>query len=387
MKSNNISLICKENCCGCSGCKAICPKHAISMEEDDEGFLYPKVNDNCINCGLCLKLCNNKYNFAHNNFEIKAYAAKNNNKQEILKSSSGGISKSFCNYFLKNNGVVYGVVYNENNEVIVEREDNINGIEKLYGSKYVWANPKDSFEEVFNDLKNNKLVLFISTSCFVAGLKSFLTLKKCNMDKLYTIDLICHGTPSPRLFKDYIKYLKDKYNFKGFNFRTKKKPWGFGSKNFGCTIYQKNGKEVTDNIDSRIYLKLFFSNYALRPHCHKCEYTSIEKPSDITIADYWGIIEQHPDFYDDKGVSAVIIHSKKGDELFKHLQDVSYIESSIEKIRKKQPNLEKPSPIMEDRDKFWNLYYKKGFKSVCRKYADLNIKTIIKKNIKRILSK
>ena len=388
MIHNNISVIKKGECCGCSGCSAICPKKAITMEKDSEGFLYPKVNDNsCIDCSLCLKVCKNKNSVTSSDEFIKVYAAKNKNLDVLKKSSSGGISRALCEYFIKNKGVVYGVIYNDENEVIVHREETIKETEKLYGSKYVWANPCDTFSEVYSDLKNNKMVLYIATSCFIAGLKSFLSVKKCNTDNLYTVDLICHGTPSPKLFKDYIDYLKEKYDFDHFEFRTKNKPWGYGSKNFGCTIYTKKGRLLVDTIDSRLYLKLFFSNYALRPHCHNCEYASINKPADITIADYWGLKEEHPNFFDEKGVSAIIVHNKKGDNLFKKLEDIEYIESTVEKVSKKQGNLNNPSPVREDRTDFWKLYNEKGFKAICKKYADLNFKSKIKKSIKRIIKK
>ena len=379
MNKNNITIKNKNECCGCSACKAICPKKAITMKEDSEGFLYPEINnEKCINCGICLKVCNNRIS-KNQNQEIKAYAVKNKDNEVLKKSSSGGVSKALCDYFIKNNGIVYGVIYDSNNDVIVERIDNYSDTEKLYGSKYVQANPKDTFSRVYDDLSNNKKVLYISTSCYVDGLKAYLISKKCDLDNLYTVDLVCHGTPSPKLFRDYINYLKNKYDFEHFEFRTKKFPWGYGSKNFGCTIYQKNGKEITNTIDSNLYLQLFFSNYCLRPHCHKCEFTNVYKPSDITIADYWGLKEAHSEFFDEKGVSAVLTHSKKGDELLKSLENIDYIESTIEKISEKQGNLHNPSPKKEDREDFWKLYNKKGFEAVCKKYTDFNFKSKLKR--------
>lgn len=384
---NNVSVIKKSECCGCSACKAICPKKAIAMEPDCEGFLYPKINNNCINCGLCLKVCKGKKEFIKERDNIKVYAAKHKKNDVLKKSSSGGISRALCEYFIKNKGVVYGVVYNDKYEVIVEREETLNETDKLYGSKYVWANPKDTFEQVYNDLINGKLVLFIATSCFVAGLKSFLKMKRCNCDNLFTVDLICHGTPSPALFNDYINYLENKYDFDHFEFRTKYYPWGYGSKNYGCTIYRKNGKKIVDSIDSRLYLQLFFSNYALRPHCHNCEFANINKPSEITIADYWGLKDEHPDFFDEKGVSAIIVHNEKGQKIINQLDNVILFESSIEKVAKKQANLFHPSPVKEDRGDFWKLYQEKGFKSICKKYTNLNTKRKIKLYLRNILVK
>lgn len=378
MEINNVSNIRKKDCCGCSACSSICPVGAITMEADEEGFLYPKVNEKCINCGLCLKVCNSKVNLIAEKNNIKAYAAKNTDSEILKKSSSGGISHALSEHFIKNGGVVYGVVYDNNDEVIVEREDKSSGIEKLYGSKYVQANPRDTLKQVYDDLVNGKKVLYIATSCYIAGLKSYLDAKKCNQENIYTVDLICHGTPSPKLFKDYIEYLKQKYNFDHFEFRTKKEPWGYGSKNFGCTIYCKSGKQITDSLDSRLFLDLFFSNYCLRPHCHNCDFAKIEKPADITIADFWGCQNEHPEFFDTKGVSAVLVHSLKGEKLFKSIKGLTYVESSIEKVSKKQANLNAPSKVKEDREKFWNLYNKKGFKAVCKKYGNLNFKGKIK---------
>ena len=383
----SVANIKKEECCGCTACKAVCPKKAIDMCEDSEGFLYPKINNNCINCGLCLKVCKNKNNINEDNNILKAYAAKHKNIEILKKSSSGGISRALCEYYIKKGGIVYGVIYNDKHEVIVQREETLDDTEKLYGSKYVWANPKDTFLQVYDDLKNDRYVLYIATSCFVAGLKSFLEIKKCNTEKLCTVDLICHGTPSPRLFRDYINYLENKYDFSHFEFRTKHFPWGYGSKNYGCTIYKKNGKYLIDTIDSNIFIQIFFSNYALRPHCHNCEFACINKPSDITIADYWGLKDAHPDFFDEKGVSAVITHTKKGDELFKKLDNIDYIQSTIEKVSKKQLNLHNSSKVKLDREEFWNYYYKNGFRNVCRKYFNLTKKNEIKRFIKNILVK
>jgi len=189
--------------------------------------------------------------------------------------------------------------------------------------------------------------------------------------------LICHGVPSPGLFDDYIGFLKKDNLFDHFEFRTKKMPWGYGSKNFGCTIYRKDGSQKIDTVKARMFLKLFFSNNCIRPYCHACPYTSIRKPADITLADYWGLKEEHPEFMDEKGVSAVITHNEKGDSYFRSC-DISWIDSSVEKIAHKQANLDHPSPKSKTYDDFWNVYRVSGFEGVARKYGDYNLKGYIK---------
>ncbi len=386
MKLNSVKLIQKNNCCGCTACYSVCPKGAIKMVNDSEGFLYPRIDEKkCINCGLCLRVCNNKTNYLYDKNVLSVFAAKNKNIDILKKSSSGGVSHALCKKIIDLGGIVYGVVYDNNHKVIIERETTKKSIEKLYGSKYVQADPQGSFKQVYNDLCNNKTVLYIATSCYIAGLKSYLEIKKCNLKKLYTVDLICHGTPSPKLFEDYIIYLKKKYDFSYFEFRTKELPWGYGSKNYGCTIHLKNGKKIIDSADSRLFLQLFFSNYCLRPICYKCDYAKVEKPADITIADYWGINEVHPNFFDENGVSAVIIHTKKGAKLFNMVDDLLKLESSIDDIKKRQPNLDKPSLIQNDRDIFWKDYNKKGFKYVSKKYCGSSIIQRIKKKIKKFI--
>ena len=374
----NVSSIEKQDCCGCSACMAVCPKDSISMVSDDEGFLYPKVNTaTCVNCGICISTCKAKGEKKY--AVIETYAAKNNDMNVISKSSSGGLSHAICREIIEAGGVVYGISYYSNNEVIIERADTIDEADNFYGSKYVQANPLNSFRDARKILAENRKVLFISTSCYIAGLLSFLEATKTPINNLYTVDLICHGVPSPRIFKDYIKWIEEK---KGavdtFFFRTKKKPWGYGSRNFGCTIKYANGKEETDTVRSRVFLNLFFSNNCLRPHCHQCRFAGVDKPADLTVADYWGCKEEEPDFFTEKGVSAVIAHTQKGIELLANATELEMKKTTIDKIKKKQGNLDHSSPASETRDEFWKNYLTEGFYAIARKYGAYNIQGFMK---------
>ena len=379
----NVSKITKEECCGCSGCFAICPKNAITMQTDKEGFLYPSVDSKaCIDCGLCVNVCEEKFNYK--TATINAYAGKNKNDAVLKKSSSGGVSHALCAEIIRRKGVVYGVVYDNKYRVIVTRAEDAESCDAFYGSKYVQADPHDSFRMVKVDLKNGKDVLYFGTSCYIAGLLSYLTTAKVKLDNLYTVDLICHGVPSPKVFADYIKWLGDR--MEKFEFRTKNKPWGYGSKNFGCTITTIDGKQHTDTLKSRVFLNIFFSNNCLRPHCHNCEFCGIQKPADITIADYWGCKDEEPEFFTEKGVSAILVHSEKGNQLLHAADELELKKTSIEKIEKKQGNLHHPSRKNPQKNVFWNDYFNNiDFSYIAKKYGNYKIKARLKRWVKNIL--
>lgn len=374
----NVSSIGKQDCCGCSACMAVCPRDSISMVADDEGFLYPYVNtSSCVNCGLCFSTCKDKEKTKI--AVMETFAAKNNSTDVISKSSSGGLSHAICREIIEAGGVAYGVAYTSKYEVVIRKAETVNDADIFYGSKYVQANPLNSYRDVRKDLSESRKVLFIGTSCYIAGLVSFLEKSKTPIDNLYTVDLICHGVPSPRVFKDYIKWIEGKKGVVDtFLFRTKKKPWGYGSKNYGCTIKYANGKEETDTVRSRVFLTLFFSNNCLRPHCHKCEFAGVDKPADLTVADYWGCKEEEPDFFTEKGVSAVIAHTQKGIDLLSKAVELDTKKTTIEKIKKKQGNLNHSSPVAETRDQFWRDYSVDEFSSIAKKYGAYNLQGFIK---------
>lgn len=386
----NIGNITNEMCCGCTACRSVCPKTAIVMSEDIQGFIYPMVNtEKCVNCGLCLKVC--RAEIKYKSEAVDSYAVKNTNKSILKKSSSGGISDAIARNCIANGGVAYGVVYDEEYRVITARLISYDDLEKLYGSKYVQTDPRDTFISVYNDLLEKKEVVYFGTSCHIAGLLSYLDAKKCDRKNLSTVDLICHGTPSPKVFADYIAWLKKDRNFQRFQFRTKAKPWGYGSKNFGCTItsttiVSAKAKTLVDTLKSRVYLKLFFSNNCLRPKCYDCQYTD-KRPADITIADYWGCDDEEPEFFSEDGVSAVIANTEKGRDLIESLPSVEYIHSALDKIQRKQDMMHGSAPKAETYDDFWNMYISRGFMPVAKKYGGYSIKARCKRFLRDMLTR
>lgn len=381
---NNVGgKISKEQCCGCSGCLTVCPKNAITMQFDEQGFLYPDVNCNiCTGCDLCVSVCETEIK---NSFTPLAYAVKSDDEDVLKQSSSGGISSALCELFIGMGGVVYGVAYNDMHAAVTVRAETTDECKKFCGSKYVQTNPLSTIEEVKKDLLDGKNVLYFGTACHVNGLLSVLSTQNIKTDKLLTVDLICHGVPSPKLFGEYIDFLKKDKRFKRFSFRTKKIGWGNGSISFAPTIFYNNGKEETDTLKARAYLKLFFSNNCLRPSCYNCRYIGINKPGDITIADYWGLKNEHPEFFDSRGVSAVIIHTAKGKRVFDSLTGIERILSTVEKVSRKQGNMRKPSPKADTYEQFWKDYHEKGFIFVMKKYGGYSNLNRLKNMIKNLL--
>ena len=200
----------KEDCCGCSACLSICPKHAIYMKHDEKGYLYPEIRkDSCVNCGLCEKVCPLKDKEKNKKFEKIAYGVKNKDEHERAKSSSGGVFVEVAKYILNNDGVVYGVEMNNDFQVKHGRATTIEDARKFQGSKYVQSDKHSIFCMVQKDLKEGKEVLFTGTPCEVAGLKKYL---RKEYDNLYTLDLICHGVPSSELLNAFLKGKEKYYN-------------------------------------------------------------------------------------------------------------------------------------------------------------------------------
>jgi len=376
----------KINCCGCTACMNICPKKAITMKEDEEGFLYPVIDkEKCIQCGLCKKVCafQNGIEIEERLEKFKVYAAKNKIDNFRLKSSSGGMFVAISDYVLKNNGVIYGVAFDKNFKAQHIRAENEKDRNRCLGSKYSQSELNQIFKLVKQDLENGKLVLFTGTPCQVAGLNSFLA----NMDRnnLILVDIVCHGTPSPKLFQEYINYIekKRKSKIKEFYHRAKDLGWVHNEK----IVYENNKNEDKSNL-SQAWKNIFYSHLALRPACYNCPYTNTKRISDITIADFWGIEKFTPEFVDKKGVSLVIVNTKKGSEMFENIKkDIEYIEKNIDEAKEKNPNLVKPTDCPDNRERFWEEYEQNGIEYILKKYGRYNFKYIVKDYIKRILNK
>lgn len=377
----NIDQVNNDDCCGCRACEKICPKNAITMVYNNEGFLVPIIDKNlCVNCGLCLKSCPQFNTFKEKkDNSIEAFAARAKKTKDLLNGSSGGIFSTIAKFIIENKGFVYGCCFDENMNPIHLCVNKIEDIAKLCGSKYVQSDTNNTYENVKEQLEDNNTVLYIGTPCQIAGLKSFL---KNDFKNLYTIDLVCHGVPSPKLFKKYIEWLEKKYKDKVemYYFRNKiKSGWGLTSR-----IKFKSGKEKI--IDFRLdpYYKTFIDAKNYRECCYRCKYSNLTRIGDITLADFWGIEKEHPDFYSPYGNSAIIINNKKGKFLFDSIKNqIDYISTDINKILRYNKNLQQPSKRYYERSNIYLNLEKKGFDRYIKE--DLKFRKNFKVLLKNLL--
>ena len=370
----------KEECCGCTACENICPKQAITMIEDKEGFLYPQIDDNkCIECGLCIEVCafNKNYDKSKLLESPEVYGVKHKVFKERITSRSGGMFVAISDYIFDVGGVVYGAGYADDLKVYHKRASNKGERVELKGSKYVQSDMEDVFSQVKEDLKAEKYVLFSGTPCQTAGLKSFIQKAKIDSSRLYLCDIVCHGAPSPAVYRDYLAFIANKYCSKvtGVDFRDK----SFGWNTHVESLYLESGKKITN----KHYTNLFYQHITLRPACGSCHYTNFQRPSDITLADFWGVEKCNPDFNDNKGVSLVLINTKKGKELFREAENyVEYFKSNTEECL--QPNLQKPTKISYRRNEFWKDYERNGFMYILKKYVGYGVKGKIIRKVKSL---
>lgn len=340
----------KKDCCACGACLNICPKQAINMHEDDDGFLYPVIDENkCIECGLCMKTC------GYQNSKLKqspqyAYAAQSLNT-DIKKSASGGVFASIAKQIIEAGGVVVGTSLEYSNEILDPHYilvENLTDLEKLLGSKYVQSSTGNIYKVTKAYLEIGVMVLFSGTPCQVDGLKSYLAKV---YDNLFLIDIICHGVPSKRLFQDYIRFLEEKYNDKiiDFKFRDKTKGWGLTAK-----AYTANSGEKLIPCYMSSYYDMFLKSYTYRINCYSCKYANKNRVGDITIGDYWGIEVEHPEILvsnggeinEKQGISCLIVNNERGKVLLEKFGSaLSLRQSSFINVAKHNGQLNKPSEL------------------------------------------
>jgi coenzyme F420-reducing hydrogenase beta subunit len=357
----------KKDCCCCAACMNICPKHAILMKSDEDGFLFPEINsDLCMECGLCKNVCAFQNISIMEKEPIATYVAINKNKELLSTSASGGIFGALASIVLGKKGVVFGCAYNENMESEHINIDDLLDIKKIQGSKYVQSNINDSYTKAKKYLEENRWVLFTGTPCQIAGLKSYLGKE---YDKLITADLICHGVPSTEFFRGYIRYLEDKLNgrIKDFKFRDKSKGWGHQAK----IIYEKRGtvrEKFILPIESYYYY-YFLKGNIYRESCYECKYACGSREGDFTMGDYWGVEKAHPAIETKNGVSVLLVNSIKGMQLLSDLKEyLNLTKSTFEQAREHNGQLNRPVPKSERREAILKMNHQDGYQAVANEY-------------------
>ena len=351
------------------------------MKPDILGFLYPVVDiDKCVNCGLCEKVCafNNKYDISLNLPKPVAYGVRHKDIDEVMRSRSGAVFVALSDKILEQGGVVYGAGYTDHFRVVHKRAVTKNMRDEFRGSKYVQSDMNTVFLQVKKDLSEGLVVLFSGTPCQTAGLSSFIG--KRLRKNLFLVDILCHGVPSPFLWKDFLNHIEkiNKSTITEVNFRNKKI---FGWKAHRETFCLKNGsKDIV--CDYR-----FYQNTPYRKSCNICPYTNTTRPSDITLADFWGWEKNVPNMNkDNKGLSLIICNTDKGLKLFENIQGM-VLTKQVVLDNCLQPQLQEPSKQMVFRNRFERDYENKGFEYVMKRYSCSNIVYRIESFVFRILRK
>lgn len=358
----------KENCVGCNACVQRCPEQCISMKQDDQGFLYPVTDmDRCIDCRLCSAVCPVIHQ-GHPRKPQDTYAACASDASLVRGSSSGGLFSVLASVVINRGGVVFGARFAPDWSVVHDCAENDEELEALRGSKYVQSNIGDSFPKVEKFLKDKREVLFVGTPCQIAGLKRFL---RKDYTCLTTIDLVCHGVPSPRVWQDYLATLSDDPAsvIKTISFRDKRSGWEKYGLSMGlCPKGKAECKDLYERIWSNLYMKLFLRNISLRPSCFDCPAREGKSESDITIGDFWGLKNIHPDFYTDKGCTLVLCNSGRGVELWSAAaDDCKVLKSDYEAaVRYNSSLIKSAAKPAESYDVFWKNYYDEGLVSASR---------------------
>lgn len=367
----------KSKCCGCNACVQRCPKQCITMQEDEEGFLYPNVNQSiCIDCGLCEKVCP-VINPNEPRQPLQVFAAKNKNEEQRLRSSSGGIFILLAEYIIKQGGVVFGARFDKTWEVEHAYAETFEDLAPLMRSKYVQSRIGNTYKEAEQFLKQGRKVMFVGTPCQIAALKKFL---RKDYDNLLAVDLICHGVPSPGVWKRYLEEIKSKRNgdaekntvlyssrrensvITSINFR-EKQLGGYSWKKYGFVVKEQPSQKCDQNtvllstsFDTNIYMRGFLANLYLRPSCYKCPAKSGRSISDLTIGDFWGINKFNPDFDDDKGTEAILLYTSKYESIFNSI-NIELLLMKYTDIIIGNPVILSSATMSQNRNLFWKMYF------------------------------
>ena len=393
----------KKDCCGCSACAQRCPKLCITMQSDNEGFLYPCINtEQCIDCGLCEKVCP-VINRGETTRPIVAYAAMNKNEEIRLASSSGGIFTLLAEAVINEGGVVFGVKFNESWQAVFDYTETIEGLAPFRGSKYVQAIVGNAYKTAEGFLKAGRKVLFTGTPCQIAGLNKYL---RKDYENLLTVDIICHGAPSPLVWKEYVAELirakrgagknsvslslNDEPVLTGISFRDKTNSWKkycFRA-TFAASKAAKNTvsepEYILETFNKNKFMQGFLRDIYLRPSCYSCPAKNGISNSDITIGDFWGIEKHLPEMDDDKGTSAVLVNSHQAEDFINRLPLHKTV-ADYESIVTGNSALVKSVARNSYTDLFWKTFASHGIDAillVCKKMQPSIINRLFQK-IKR----
>ncbi len=322
-----------DKCTGCGLCSFACSKKVIHMDYDSNGFLKPFIRDDkmCNSCKVCINACPLSNIESNREFKPLAYAAYNLDEYERKMSSSGGIGFLLAKEIYKRNGIVLGAGFDESGLLKHMETKNEQEYLNIIGSKYIQSMPQD----LYKIIKSASLVLVFGTPCQIAGVNSFLKYYRMDASNIYTCDLVCHGVNSKKIYDIYMQYLESKYSskIKKISFRNKDDGWT----NYKLKIHLENGNVYSKSIEEDLFMKNYLSNISLRDSCYNCLFSKIPRVADISLGDYWGVENIHPEMFDNKGTSIIMINSLKGKQLLSGIEGLRMIDTSLESCCKGNP--------------------------------------------------
>lgn len=381
----HIDVSMKNECCGCAACYASCPVKAITMSDDEEGFLYPHVDSSlCMECGRCLLACSFERP-AETSGARGSYAAVARNV-DLSKSASGGIFASLASSVIHSGGSVFGCAYgvtaDGNLKAAHIQADDFDALQRLCNSKYVQSDTRDIFSQVHDELRKGRDCLFSGTPCQVSALRSYL---QKGYENLYTVDLVCHGVPSPKLFDAYQNYIKatvgssfENVTIRDFVFRSKRDGWD-QSLTLLVLLEQVKQDGSTNCCERYIpskdssYYDLFLKLATLRESCYQCPYAGLGRSGDVTIGDFWGFQKELPELLSDKregfsmrdGVSCTLVNTDAGERLLSvYGSDLKLVSVDLDAITRNNDQLREPAFLSPLRDKYMSLFVTGGYEAM-----------------------
>ncbi len=379
-----INFLNKQDCSGCSACVQACAQKCLKMVADEEGFLYPQLVQPslCTNCHLCEKVCPIT-NRTEKDGVPTAYAVLNRDDATRAQSSSGGVFYLLAQTVLSQGGVVFGAKYNEDFSVSHGYAENLQDVRAFMGSKYTQSEIGDAYARAKSFLQEGRLVLFTGTPCQIGGLKAYL---RKDYDNLICQDIICHGVPSPLVWKKYVDFREAKAASKTRRTFSRHKKYGW--KMYSVQFEFSNCTEYIQVHFADLYMRSFLRNFTLRPSCYHCSFKQVAREADITLADFWGIQKVAPDMDDDKGTSLVIVHSQKGQQLFEALAPNSRVKQvDFQKATSSNPAMTKSSPKNPQREAFMEEIQDKPFQKVAKKYCKETVREVAKRKLRPLYRK
>ncbi len=362
----------KQECCGCGLCEKTCKFGAISMETDACGFIYPVIDDaKCTNCKMCEKICVFKKENMESSFGTEFYAVCNKDTSVVKESSSGGMFSLMAESIFLEDGVVYGVAYDDAFRVVHKRAENMSEAQAFRTSKYVQSDFGAVYDCVKEDLDAGRKVLFTGTPCQIKALIKLMDHGKTDTSKLYTCDNICHGVSSPLTFSDYMnilkKYIADDDRIVSVNMRQKKEE-GRETTLRICT--KKNGE--VNKVNDFSYYRFFLNRIGNRPSCFNCQFADYKREGDLSVGDFWNATEADFSFDISHGVNEVLVNSVKGKELFESICGGAHCQK-VSQQKAWQPHLEYPTQQPSNYENFWEEYTTSDDREqVMKKYLEVS---------------